>query len=50
MKEPSGPVPLTIQEKERIKAEYVTLQNFAKDIETNLLKKKVKISPRRIMV
>ena len=40
MEEPSGPVPLTIQEKERLKAEYVILQHFAKDIETNLLKKK----------
>ena len=50
MEEPSGVVPLKIQEKERIKAEYVTLQHFAKDVEINLLKKKVKISPRRIMV
>ena len=39
MEEPSGSVPPTIQDKERIKAEYVTLQHFAKVIETNLLKK-----------
>ena len=42
MEEPSGVVPLKIQEKERIKAEYVTLQHFAKDVEINLLKKKSK--------
>ena len=39
MEEPSDLVPFTIQEKERIKAEYVTLQHFAKDVEINLLKK-----------
>ena len=42
MEEPSGVFPLKIQEKERIKAEYVTLQYFAKDVEINLLKKKSK--------
>ena len=41
MEEPSD-VPIIIQEKERIKAEYVTLQHFAKDVEINLLKKKSK--------
>ena len=42
LEQPSGPVPLTTQEKERIKAEYVTLQHFAKDIEIKLLKQKTK--------
>ena len=40
LEQPSGPVPLTVQEKERITAEYVTLQYFSKDITRKLQQKK----------
>ena len=46
IEQPSGPVPLTNQEKERIKAEYVTLQHFAKDIEMKLLKKNLNFTKK----
>merc|ERR1739842_35385 len=48
LEQPSGPVPLTTQEKERIKAEYVTLQHFEKDIEIKLLKQNTKFQQEEL--